>query len=75
VPWHIPELHGEIKEKILRHTQMTGITGQWAHATRVEKEEVYRFPLTMMQHLRMALVEKGTSFGGKLDSINGSYCE
>jgi hypothetical protein len=49
---------------------MTGITGQWAHATRVEKEEVYRFPLTMMQHLRMALVEKGTSFGGKLDSIN-----
>lgn len=75
VPWKFPELHGEIRDRILRHTQMTGVTGRWAHAARVEKEEVYRFPLTMMQYLRMALVEKSTSYAYSVDKINEAYCE
>eukprot|EP00956_Cyclotella_meneghiniana_P043737 scaffold285410_cov66-Cyclotella_meneghiniana.AAC.1 len=56
-PWKIPELHGDIKEELLKHNQITGYTGKFAHEKRTEKEEVYRVPVTMCHFLRIALVD------------------
>ncbi|KAL3777409.1 hypothetical protein ACHAWO_004764 [Cyclotella atomus] len=56
-PWSLPELHGEIKEELLKHNQITGLSSKFAHMQRTEREEVYRVPITMCHYLRMALTD------------------
>ena len=84
-PWKIPELHGDIKEELLKHNQITGYTGKFAHEKRTEKEEVYRVPITMCHFLRIALVDNKQylteplhalamgRFNGIVDNINHAY--
>eukprot|EP00980_Cylindrotheca_fusiformis_P003378 scaffold751_cov87-Cylindrotheca_fusiformis.AAC.3 len=56
-PWDIPELKGEIKDKILQSTQIKGHSGKWGFAKRTEAEEVQRVPFLMSQHVRMAIYD------------------
>lgn len=56
-PWDVPELHGEIREKILKSTQSKGHTSKWGFAKRTEMEEVQRVPFIMSQHLRIAIYD------------------
>eukprot|EP00804_Cyclotella_cryptica_P005919 CCRYP_000184-RB/>CCRYP_000184-RB protein AED:0.07 eAED:0.07 QI:348/1/1/1/1/1/5/513/338 len=84
-PWNVPELHGDIKEELLRHNQIMRYS-KWAHAKRTERDEVYRVPVTMCHHLRIALTDSkkclqndysGLSmsrFNGILDQFNHAYC-
>jgi hypothetical protein len=56
-PWDILELHGEIKEDLLKHNQVTGQSSKFSHEKRTEREEVYRIPITMCHFLRIALTD------------------
>jgi hypothetical protein len=75
VPWYIAELHGEIKENLLAHNQLTGYTGKFCHAVRTEKEEVFRFPVTMCQFLSLAMSERTKAGNSALASIEGGFFE
>lgn len=85
-PWTIPELHGYIKEELLKHNQITGLTSKWGHAKRTEREEVYRIPITMCHFLRIALTDNEKylqndcsglpigRFNSIVDNLNHAYC-
>ena len=65
-PWTLPEVRGEIKERLLEHNTLTGIAARWRHAQRSEREEAYRTPITLSHFLRAIItnnaeyLEKGT---------------
>jgi hypothetical protein len=85
-PWGLPELHGEIKDELLKHNQVTGLTSKFAHVKRTEREEVYRVPITMCHFLRMALTDNVKylqkdcnglpigRFNGIVDNLIHAYC-
>jgi hypothetical protein len=56
-PWDIPELRGEIKDKVLKSTQTKGHSSKWGFAKRTEAEEVQRLPFIMSQHVRIAIYD------------------
>ncbi len=84
-PWQIPELQGDIKEKLLHHNHITGEPPRWAYAKRTEREEVYRTPTTMSFYLRMAIADQKkylekevnplsmTRFNGLVDGFMQAY--
>lgn len=85
-PWEIPELHGEVKEELLKHNQITGYSSKFSHVKRTEREEVYRVPITMCHYLRIALTDNKKylseecsapvmgRFNGIVDTLNHAYC-
>jgi predicted membrane chloride channel (bestrophin family) len=84
-PWDIPELHGEIRDKILKSTQTKGHSSKWGFAKRTEAEEVQRIPFIMSQHVRIAIYDHKKclanevsapfmlKFNGLLDGFVGAY--
>jgi len=59
-PWSVPELHGDIKEKLIKYNHISGDMDKYAHETRSLREEIYRSPVTMAYFLRLAIADHST---------------